>query len=98
MANPSEDIDLLVKIDDKIVFEDTLAYEPFKINKLKFNLRGGVYNLLVQSNKAGLSEDKTILILFNQHILVDYYPASNETEEQGSFYIKNSLSPFDYRR
>ena len=63
MANPSEVIDLLVKMDDQIIFNDTLLYHPYELVIVKKNFKGGVYKLLVSSNKANLKEERYIIIL-----------------------------------
>lgn len=73
IANPSEDIDLTVKIDGKQIFNDTIAYNPFQMKILKEHFKGGVHELYVYSNKANLTEERYIFLLFDQHILIDYY-------------------------
>jgi hypothetical protein len=94
IANPSEEMDLFVKVDNRILFNDTLTYHPYKYKIKEERFKAGVYKLLVQSKKEGLLQEKNILILFNQHIVVEFYPKTDDLDGKQIFLIRNRLSPF----
>lgn len=93
IANPAKNVDLQVKIDNNKIFSDTVKYNPFKYIIIKKQMRGGFHKLNVQSEDANLFVEKTILLIFNQHVIIEYFP--QESEKKGaSFFIRNSLHPF----
>lgn len=94
IANPSQKMDLLVKIDDRSVFSDTIGYNPFKYIIIKEHLRGGFHKLYVHSNKEHLTAERNILIIFNQHVVIEYFPKDEQNQIGKSLSIRNRLSPF----
>lgn len=94
ISNPSENIDLLVRIDDSKIFSDTIEYNPFKYVIIKQHLKGGFHKLYVHSHKENLTKEKNIFLLFNQHVVIEYFPKSDDNEERTSFFIRNRLTPF----
>lgn len=94
IANPSENIELLVKIDDSKIFSDTIGYNPFNYAIIKVHLKGGFHKLYVHSNKDDLTTEKDIFLLFKQHVVIEYFPKSDDNKERASFFIRNRLTPF----
>ncbi len=94
MANPSENMDILVKIDDNTIFDNTISYR-FQYNIRKVPLKTGFHKVYVHSNSKGLTTEKEIFLLFKQHLVIEYYPQTNDNNKKnGSFYIRNRLNPF----
>lgn len=94
ISNPSEDIDIMIKLDNERVLEDTLEYNPYNYTIVKRRLRGGFHNLSVKSNKVNLEKEKTLFLLLKQHVVVEYFPESDDMKEEASFCIRSRLSPF----
>lgn len=92
IANPAKNIDLQVKIDNNKIFSDTVKYNPFKYIIIKKQMKGGFHKLNVQSGDANFVE-KTILLIFNQHVIIEYFPQGSE-KKGASFFIRNSLHAF----
>ena len=93
IANPSKNIDVQVKIDNNKLFSDTINYNPFKYIIIKKQLKGGFHKLKVHSVKANLSVEKTLFLIFNQHVIIEYFP-EGRNKESASFFIRNSMHPF----
>lgn len=93
IANQAKNIDLQIKIDNNKIFNDTIKYNPFKYIIIKKQLKGGFHKLEVQSVKANLSVEKTILLILNQHVIIEYFPKGSD-KEGASFFIRNRLHPF----
>ncbi len=94
VSNPSENIDLLVRIDGSKIFDDTIKYNPVKYVIIKENLKGGFHKIYVHSDKENLTKEKSIFLLFGQHVVIEYFPKNNENEEGSNFFIRNRLTPF----
>jgi hypothetical protein len=89
-------IDIQIKIDDKFVLADTLYYHPFGYINFKEKLRFGYHTISVSSKKANVNEKKGIFLLFNQFIIVEFYPREYEGEGKSTFRIESLFNPFYY--
>lgn len=105
VANPpSENIDLLIKIDKKQIFEDTLRYRPFDYIKLEKKFQGIKHDIYISSEKINTVKEKTVFTLFKRHITIQYFPQKvinidNDTsfiKDSDSFLIDTSFAPFYY--
>ncbi|MFR2069040.1 MAG: hypothetical protein ACLS4S_02130 [Bacteroides nordii] len=68
-------IDVQLKIDDKLVFDDSLHSSPFFPTILNEKLRYGVHKVNVSSKKAGIDQESRVLIFPNQHIFLEFLGA-----------------------
>lgn len=93
IANPSVDIDLLIKIDDKQVFNDTITYHPYKYIIIKEQLGGGFHKVHVSSSDTHLIEESNVFIFLNQHILIEYYLKSVDVGQTATLKITNIIIP-----
>ena len=91
IANPSENIDLSVKIDNRQIFNDSLHYHPYKATIIEENLRLGTHTVSVSSRKAGVRDRRKIFVFFDQYIFVQYYPKDGLNEK--GFDIDNFFKP-----
>lgn len=84
-------LDIELKIDNKEVLKDDLTessvYMPDFIISEK--LRYGLHKINVHSVKANVSREKHILLLPNQHIVIEFLPADTLTLEYSRF--KNTV-------
>lgn len=94
IANPSESIDLSISIDGVQIFKDTIYYEHYKTKIIKENLSSGIYKVKVKSNKVNTVEERSIILMSDLHVLIDYYPKVGDSKETSGFYIEKSNTPF----
>jgi hypothetical protein len=92
MANPSRNIDVSVKIDNKTVFNDSLSYHPYKAEIVEKKLSFGTYKISVGSDKAKITNQRNIFVFFDQNIVIQYSP--KDEINQNGFSIDNSFTPF----
>ena len=94
IANPSENIDLTVKIGNRQIFKDSLRYHPYQAEIIEENLKFGIYTISVSSNKAGVRDEREIFVFYDQYIVVQYYPKSDINEK--GLDIDNMFTPFRF--
>lgn len=94
IGNPSDDIDVHVKIDDITVFNDTLAYHPYNYIKIDKRLKNGFHTIEVSSDKIKLTETKRLFVLMNRYIVIQYFP--KEMNEKAVLCIEAYSVPFYY--
>ena len=61
-------IDVQLKIDDKLVLDDSLHSSPFFPIILDEKLRYGVHKISVSSKKAGVNQESKVFLFLNQYI------------------------------
>ncbi|WP_221659976.1 hypothetical protein [Bacteroides salyersiae] len=71
----SRSIDIQLKIDDKLILDDSLYSSPFFPTILNEKLRYGVHKVNVSSKKAGIDQESRVLIFPNQHIFLEFLGA-----------------------
>lgn len=94
IANPSDDIDMLVQIDDHIILRDTLEYSPYNYTTVKENLKGGFHTLVVKSAEGDIIKKRSFLLLLNQNVIIEYFPKTSS--QKPDLRIDNQISPFHY--
>ncbi len=92
IANPAKDMDLLVKIGNRVVFNDSLRYSIFEYQAVEEKLRFGWYDMTVSSKSAGISLKRKIFVIFDQYVVVQYYPKSDLNEKM--FGVDHKFTPF----
>ena len=68
-------IDVQLKIDDKLVLDDSLHSSPFFPIILDEKLRYGVHKISVSSKKAGVNQESKVFLFLNQYIYVGFLGA-----------------------
>jgi hypothetical protein len=68
-------IDIQLKIDDKLIFNDSLYSHPYIPVILKEKLKYGFHKINVSSKKANVNQEKTVLLLPNQYIYIEFFSA-----------------------
>ncbi|MEN5193218.1 hypothetical protein [Sphingobacterium faecium] len=99
MSSPTLDgysIDVEVKIDGKLVLNDSINNNPYKYNTLKKELKIGVRRVEISSVKANVHTIKEIFVLPNQFILLEFLPRLRSEGEEPEFFIMNGFKPFRY--
>lgn len=99
MSSPTLDgysIDVEVKIDGKLVLNDSINNNPYKYNTLKKELKIGVRRVEISSVKANVHTIKEIFVLPNQFILLEFLPRLRSEGEEPEFFITNGFKPFRY--
>ena len=94
LANPSDNIDLSISLDEIQIFNDSIYYEHYKLKTIKKNLPCGIYKLKIESNKVNTVEERNIILICDLYILIDYYPKVGDSKETSGFYIEKSIAPF----
>lgn len=91
ISNPANPIDLNVVVDDTIILNDSIEYNPYKFTIVKKNFRGFMQKISISSNLANKTLEKNMLLVFNQHIIIEYFP---DEKGEGFFDIRNQIKPF----
>lgn len=68
-------IDIQLRIDDKIVFDDSLhssLYLPVILNE---KLRYGIHKINVSSKKADIDQENRVFLFPNQHVYIEFLGA-----------------------
>ncbi len=71
----SATIDIQLKIDDKLILDDSLHSSPFFPIILDEKLRYGVHKISVSSKKAGVNQESKVFLFLNQYIYVGFLGA-----------------------
>jgi hypothetical protein len=82
---------LKVSIDQKEVFNGTLANNPFKYEVFRTNLKSGIHSLTIADHQ-GYQLKKNIFIILDQHLVIEYYAPCKKKES--CFDISNRLKKF----
>ena len=68
-------IDVQLKIDDKLVFDDSLLGSPFIPIIFNEKLRYGVHKINISSKKADVNQENIGFLFPNQHIYIEFLGA-----------------------
>ena len=68
-------IDVQLKIDDKLVLDDSLHSSPFFPTILNEKLRYGVHKINISSKKADVNQENIGFLFPNQHIYIEFLGA-----------------------
>ena len=68
-------MDIQLKIDDKLILDDSLHSSPFFPIILDEKLRYGVHKISVSSKKAGVNQESKVFLFLNQYIYVGFLGA-----------------------
>ncbi|MCS2404938.1 hypothetical protein INE81_02054 [Bacteroides salyersiae] len=83
-------IDIQLKIDDKLIFKDSLRSSSFFPNIIiRMKLRYGVHKIEVLSKKADINQKSKILLLPNQYIFVGFSGTDTLTLKKKVFKEEN---------
>jgi hypothetical protein len=95
IANSSNDsIEVYLSLDSLILFDDYLHNNPFQYQIFKVSLTSGAHSLFVSSTEKKVSIKTKLFILFDQHIVIEYYKDCVQIENEPCFIIRNRLTPF----
>ena len=68
-------IDVQLKIDDKLVLDDSLHSSPFFPTILNEKLRYGVHKINISSKKADIDQENKVFLFPNQYVHIDFFMA-----------------------
>ena len=90
-------IDIQIKIDDRIIYNDSLTHTDFPINQC-FNhpLRMGYHKLYLSSNMLDIEKEEDIFIIFNQYVSITCVGKSEHSNNRGfNIWIANRPARFE---
>lgn len=82
-------MDIQLKIDDKLILDDSLHSSPFFPIILDEKLRYGVHKISVSSKKAGVNQESEVFLFPNQHIYIEFFGADTLYFEEKTFVNEN---------
>ncbi len=95
IANSSNDsIEVYLSLDTLVLFNDYLHNNPFQYEIFEVSLTSGMHSLFVSSTDKQVSVKTKLLVLINQHIVIEYYKDCEQLEDEPCFVIRNRLTPF----
>ena len=94
IANPSKNIDMLLKLDQDTIYNDTLEYNPFKYVVKRVRMKGVIHKLYIKSSNKNIEKETNLLVFFDQHLVVEFLPAGIDNKEEAIFFVRNRLTPF----
>lgn len=68
-------IDVQLKIDDKLVFDDSLLGSPFIPTILNEKLRYGFHKINISSKKADIDQENKVFLFPNQYVHIEFFGA-----------------------
>lgn len=77
------EIDLLMEIDNNVVFKDTVTYHAFIPVKIAYPMKFGFHKVRISSSIANTERQKIISLFFNQYLMVEFYPRSKIITPEG---------------
>jgi len=93
IINPSESIDIEVKVDNEVVFSDSAHYSLHFYGQKEINLKRGFHNINVNSNLGKISKNERILVLLNQSFLINFYREKSSSDSL-NVNIRNKFGDF----
>ncbi|WP_196938659.1 hypothetical protein [Sphingobacterium pedocola] len=104
MSSPTSDgysIDAEVKVDGEVITKDSINNNPYKYKTIKKKLGVGFRKVEVLSERADAYSVRTIFVLPNQYLLLEFLPSMeiegiDPTEYPSRFDIANRFNPFRY--
>lgn len=94
IANSSKNIDAEILIDDTVIYNDTLKYNPYEYKIIKKKLKRGFHTIKINSNKGEVTLNDRFFVILNQHLVVEYYPKSDMVENSPLFWVRNRFTKF----
>lgn len=88
-----KNFDITATIDNYIVFKDSINKSKPLYNMIEKKLRVGFHTLRVTSEKMNIDTTKSLFIIWNQHIVIGYFP-KDEYGLEGFFSLRNQFYPF----
>ena len=85
----SATIDIQLKIDDKLILDDSLHSSPFFPIILDEKLRYGVHKISVSSKKVGVNQESKVFLFLNQYIYVGFLGADTLYLEKKALVNRN---------
>ena len=87
-------VDIQLKIDGNVILNDSLTHyihclPEFEVRK---KLSWGFHKISISSNKENVKKEKTIFLLPNQYIYIEFFPADTLTSLLDSSCFWDSLS------
>ncbi len=80
-------IDIQVKIDEKLILDDTLLSSPFFPTIVNKRLRYGYHVINVYSQKTNVEQENKIFLLPNQHICIEFLASDTLCVEDDIIHI-----------
>ena len=68
-------IDVQLKIDDKLVLDDSLHSSPFFPTMLNEKLRYGFHKINISSKKADIDQENKVFLFPNQYVHIEFFRA-----------------------
>ncbi len=68
-------IDVQLKIDDKLVLDDSLHSSPFFPTILYEKLRYGFHKINISSKKADIDQENKVFLFPNQYVYIEFFRA-----------------------
>ncbi|TJY65418.1 hypothetical protein FAZ19_09720 [Sphingobacterium alkalisoli] len=99
MSSPTSDgysIDAEVKVDGEVITKDSINNNPYKYKTIKKTLGIGFRKVEVLSERADAYSVRTIFVLPNQHVLIEFYPGIQNLRKVPEFDISYGFNPFRY--
>ena len=90
------DIDYQISIDNNIIISDSIIYPYWYQYYAEKKMKWGFHKIKVSINKANVTQTKTIFLLPNQDIRIDFEPSNKlllefATEDIKEFFNKQSI-------
>lgn len=79
-----------------IVLAFSLYYHPYGYRNVKERLRIGFHKVQVSSEKAAITAERTIFLLFNQHITIEFHDTLEPIRDRPEFDIWVNSNQFYY--
>lgn len=90
-------IDLTIKIDNKLIFNDTVYYIAVgTYNKVELNIKKGMHAIEVSSRRANINIKKQIMINEDEYIIVEFYGESKFYNDESWFLIETRPNPYSF--
>ena len=85
------ELPIKLSINNNIIYNDTLLNYHYKYEMITTKLRSGIHSVKIESINGSLKKT-SVLILFNQHLVIEYYSPCGKKEN--CWEISNSLRKF----
>ena len=85
------ELPIKLSINNNIIYDDTLLNYHYKYEMITTKLRSGIHSVKIE-NTNGSPKKSSVLALFNQHIVIEYYSPCGKKEN--CWEISNNLRKF----
>lgn len=89
-------IDIEVRLNDKLIFDDSVYYHPHGYRNVGEKLRMGFHKIHVSSEKAAIETEKKIFLILNHHVVIEFYGEMEYIRDRPKFDIRVNSNPFYY--